>query len=600
MRRTISLIIAAALVFIAAACATPDDKITGASRKAVVDDFMGLVTATSNGEAMPAFKGLALLHNDLFDTETESWANLEFNEGQYVLIEENTSLQISELTDVTKRVEITLTGGKLWVYISNRLSDDESFEIKTPTCALSVRGTVFSVSCDKDGGGRIVVYEGVVNVQAGDESIDLSRGAMEIIAENGELVETHTAALDFEDIAPFYIKGIAGPGGIFAVLREKLPRLTWDNDNPPIDDATNTEPGGNQDGAMTGGGGNSSEHGEKTETDETDPTTTEPPETPDPATTPQPETTAPPDTTPPPSRAPTITFGGGPYSVAAGSSVDVSCTVTNYEQVNYNTRIQDAAGASARGFDLSLIGNAGTITHATIYVDSGVPSATYYVTVTAMNSEGSSSATFALRVVTAVVDPPVISVLRNQSFIVQQGSSLQVRYTITGTEPINVTVDAGYIDGRPGSEFFVVDTSACTITASSWLPAGIYTVGLLAMNSAGSDTDRFTIEVTAALAPPAIFVIRNQNFTVMQGGNCRIQYTLIGDEPIYVTLYAMDVSGAPVSDFFSVDTNSNTVSSSNRLDPGVYTVTLTATNSAGTSNDSFTLVVESVRPNAGP
>jgi hypothetical protein len=120
------------------------------------------------------------------------------------------------------------------------------------------------------------------------------------------------------------------------------------------------------------------------------------------------------------------------------------------------------------------------------------------------------------------------------------------------------------------------------------------------MNSAGSDTDRFTIEVTAVLAPPAISVIRNQSFTVMYGENCRVHYALTGDEPIYVTIYAMDASGAPVSDFFSVDPNSNTVSSSNRLEPGVYTAILTATNSAGTSNDSFTLVVESVRPNAGP
>ena len=122
------------------------------AKAAVVDDFLGDVTAVSNGNDMPAFKGLALLRRDSIGTGAESWSSLELTEDRYILVEENSEVQISQLADDAKNAEITLTAGKIWVIITDKLSDDETFEIKTPTCSLSVRGTVFSVSCDANGG----------------------------------------------------------------------------------------------------------------------------------------------------------------------------------------------------------------------------------------------------------------------------------------------------------------------------------------------------------------------------------------------------------------------------------------------------------------
>ena len=147
------------------------------TRAAVVDDLSGVVTAISGGEDMTAFKGLALLRKDSIGTGEESWTCLELNEGQFVLIEENSSVQISQLSDDAKNVELSLSSGKIWVNLTDKLSAGESFEVKTPTCALSIRGTMFSVSCDEEGGGRIVVYNGIVNVQAGKENIDLFASA---------------------------------------------------------------------------------------------------------------------------------------------------------------------------------------------------------------------------------------------------------------------------------------------------------------------------------------------------------------------------------------------------------------------------------------
>ncbi|MDR0249348.1 MAG: FecR domain-containing protein [Oscillospiraceae bacterium] len=135
-------------------------------RVAAVEDLAGDVSATQSGETFAAFRGLALARNDAVSTGAQSWTSLELGEGQYILVEEHTSLQVGEYA---------LNEGKVWVNTNSPLA------VTTPNAALAVRGTVFSV---RHAGGvtRLAVFGGTVSIGG----TDVSDGAAEVDA-GGEL-----------------------------------------------------------------------------------------------------------------------------------------------------------------------------------------------------------------------------------------------------------------------------------------------------------------------------------------------------------------------------------------------------------------------------
>jgi len=241
LKKIVSLLISLMSIMMLMSCNTPVTPSVN-TREAVVDDLRGDVTSISNDESMNAFKGLALLHDDSLITKIESWASLEFNEGQYVLIEENSTIEISELSNDLENIEIALQTGKIWVVITDTLTDSESFKVTTPTCSMSVRGTVFYVSCDVDGNTQLVVYEGFVELQVDDVIYQVSASAVDVTVENGEVTDTQFAWLGEDEAAPFFVRGTIGPGGVLEELRERLPRLVWDGYFPPVDQSIYARP----------------------------------------------------------------------------------------------------------------------------------------------------------------------------------------------------------------------------------------------------------------------------------------------------------------------------------------------------------------------
>ncbi|MDR1873898.1 MAG: FecR domain-containing protein [Synergistaceae bacterium] len=228
--------------------ASSSDTATDTARAAVIDDFVGKVSADQEGGEMPAFRGLALVRSDSLGTGAESWSSLELNEGQFVMVQENSSVRVARLADEAKRAEIFVAGGKVWVSVSRALAGDETFEVRTPGCALSVRGTVFSVECASGGsvsGTRLAVYRGTVEMRAQDAegnpildaegqevAFQVSEGAAEVSVENGTVTRAERSELTSEDLAPLYASGPDGPGGLFRTLRQRLEELVWDETRP--------------------------------------------------------------------------------------------------------------------------------------------------------------------------------------------------------------------------------------------------------------------------------------------------------------------------------------------------------------------------------
>ena len=280
---------------------------------------------------------------------------------------------------------------------------------------------------------------------------------------------------------------------------------------------------------------------------------------------------------------PVIIIEGENFTAKPGEAFSTPYILEGSEPKTVSVAAKNSAGASVSGFTVDTDAQK-------VAAPKNLPSGIYTVTATAKNDIGESSDSFTLEV-TAAATPPVIA-FNNAKFTAQQGTVFQTAYSLTGTEPITVTVIA--VDQRGGvASGFSINTSARTVSASDSLNAGMYTVTATAKNTVGESTAIFTLEVTASATPPVI-AFNYTKFTAQQGTAFQTAYSLTGTEPITVTVTAMDQRGG-VASGFSVNTSARTVSASDSLNAGMYTVTVTAKNSAGESTAIFTLEIIAAR-----
>ncbi len=300
---------------------------------------------------------------------------------------------------------------------------------------------------------------------------------------------------------------------------------------------------------------------------------------------------------------PEIALSGTNFSIKQGTVFQTAYSLTGTEPIGVTVSTKNEKGATASGFSINTVARA-------VNVSSSLPAGSYTVTVTAKNSVGESSATFLLKVTPSepVITPPTLSTPR-KSFNVKEGTGFETTYTLTGTEPITVTVAAKNAKGAAVSSFSV-NSAMRTINAPGNLAVGTYNVVVKAKNSAGESSITFTLEVTAekpdvtpppstspsptppAVTPP-VLTLEGSRFIIKPGSSFQTKYTLTGSEPITVTVKGAGPDGGTIGGL-SVNTSRYTIYAGPDISPGTYNVTVTAKNSAGESSKSFYLTVEAV------
>ena len=116
---------------------------------------------------------------DKLITGPDGRLSLNWIDGTRITIEPETELTV-EKCQVAKGAELStfrLDVGKIWIRILKVLSQQEKFEIVTPTATAGVRGTIFSVEVTTDGATEVQVYEGQVTIE--DEQGALAIAARE-------------------------------------------------------------------------------------------------------------------------------------------------------------------------------------------------------------------------------------------------------------------------------------------------------------------------------------------------------------------------------------------------------------------------------------
>ena len=252
---------------------------------------------------------------------------------------------------------------------------------------------------------------------------------------------------------------------------------------------------------------------------------------------------------------PAITTGENLGTYTAGNSISIQLAATG------DTPITWSASGLPGGLTVDSAGKiSGTVTAA----------GTYSFTVTATNAGGNNSRTFTLTV-TPVVTAPTITTEANLGTF-KTGDSISIQLAATGDNPITWSAS-----GLPGG--LALDSAgkiSGTITA-----VGIYSFTVTATNAGGNNSRTFTLTVEVNAVAPSITT------TSINGGKTGTSYTATftatGSDPITWT-----AGGLPEG--FSMS-ESGTLSGTTET-AGTYTITVTASNSAGSDTKEYTLTIE--------
>ncbi len=144
-------------------------------RAAHVSNVSGEVKIVRKGEettqVLPEDKRLVQAGDKLI-TGADGRLSLNWIDGTRIRMAPGSALTVQkcEAAKGVERAVFRLDLGKVWVRVLRMLSQQDKFEIKTPTATAGVRGTIFAVAVTPDGTTDVSVYEGEVTVvSAGGE-----------------------------------------------------------------------------------------------------------------------------------------------------------------------------------------------------------------------------------------------------------------------------------------------------------------------------------------------------------------------------------------------------------------------------------------------
>ncbi len=124
----------------------------------------GTVSMEENGREKAVKENLRLKSGNALNTEIESLVSIGLDDAKVVTMNETSR---AEFTQKGKYLDLNLTKGSLFFEVDKPLEDDETFEIRTSTMVVGIRGT-----------------SGYVSVEGGIEELIITDGHVHVIGTN--------------------------------------------------------------------------------------------------------------------------------------------------------------------------------------------------------------------------------------------------------------------------------------------------------------------------------------------------------------------------------------------------------------------------------
>lgn len=170
----------------------------------------------SAGEIKPVMNNIRFQSGDALSTGYDGLASVGLDETKIVTLESNSRV---EFTKSAKQLELNLTDGGMFFEVTEKLKDDETFDITTSNMTVGIRGTSGYVRANlKSGSTLLQLTSGHVTlkiphpVTLKDESVSLSAGQQALIMQkkvNGEVKnEVVVSKFTAKDLPAFAAKKI--------------------------------------------------------------------------------------------------------------------------------------------------------------------------------------------------------------------------------------------------------------------------------------------------------------------------------------------------------------------------------------------------------
>ena len=125
--------------------------------------MVGTVNLYDNGREQSMKEKMRLKEGNSLKTAEESLVMISLDEIKLFTMEESSRARV---IPERNRLEYKLEEGSLYFNVTEKLADDENFEITTSTMICGIRGTSGFVGQDKDGHETLMVTDGIVHVVA--------------------------------------------------------------------------------------------------------------------------------------------------------------------------------------------------------------------------------------------------------------------------------------------------------------------------------------------------------------------------------------------------------------------------------------------------
>lgn len=276
--------------------------------------------------------------------------------------------------------------------------------------------------------------------------------------------------------------------------------------------------------------------------------------------------------------APSLSYVGLSGSAAVGSASTFTPTILS------------GNGSAISSCTISPSLSTGLSIHNTTCVISGTPSATEMATVytvTATNTDGSANANFTITVNAGV---PVISyagATGTGGVISTPLSVTPTTLTQNGAAVTSCTISPALSAGLS------IDNTTCVISGTPSASASLTSYTVTATNSAGSSTGSVSLEISASLAAPTLSYSGATGLTGSINASRTISPTTLATNGASIT--SCTISPALPSGL-SLHNTTCVISGTPSVASASTSYTVTATNSVGSTTDTFNLSVSALAP----
>lgn len=186
---------------------------------------------------MEAYANMMLQTEDKISVPNDSTMQLKLDEDKYILLESGTEIRLEATGNSTdSKTKIHLEKGAVISNLENKLSNDSSYEVSTPSSTMAVRGTTFrvEVTTGEDGNSYTLmsVFDGAVaSCLIGEIEELIVESGFEIIArEDGDKSEyiVTKQEVSYEDLkkaALDFLKILIEKGEELSISQEKIEDL---------------------------------------------------------------------------------------------------------------------------------------------------------------------------------------------------------------------------------------------------------------------------------------------------------------------------------------------------------------------------------------